>query len=134
VVVIVIDSLLQRSGSKIRTPVMAFAVGVYLPFDLNVSIFLGGVIAWLVSRALDREGAAPARRSDVERSGLLAAAGFITGEALLGVALAVPVVLAKPIVLAGGKFEDFAPPALIFVVVVMILLYVLSLRKEQKPV
>src|SRR5204863_2330143 len=131
-VVIVIDSLLQRSGSKIRVPVMAFAVGVYLPFDLNVSIFLGGVISFLVSRALDRRGASPERRGEVERSGLLAAAGFITGEALLGVLLAVPVVLQIPIVVAGGKFEDFAPPALIFVVIVMVLLYVLSLRKEQK--
>ena len=134
VVVIAIDSMLARRGSKIRVPVMAFAVGVYLPFDLNVSIFLGGVISWLVSRALDRAGASRERRGEVERSGLLAAAGFITGEALLGVALAVPVVLKKPIVLAGGKFEDFAPPALAFVVIVMILLYVLSLRKERKPI
>jgi len=134
VVVIAIDSMLARRGSKIRVPVMAFAVGVYLPFDLNVSIFLGGVISWLVSRALDRAGASSERRGDVERNGLLAAAGFITGEALLGVALAVPVVLKKPIVLAGGKFENFAPPALAFVVIVMILLYVLSLRKERKPI
>lgn len=134
VVVIAIDSMLARRGSKIRVPVMAFAVGVYLPFDLNVSIFLGGVISWLVSRALDRAGASPERRGEVERSGLLAAAGFITGEALLGVALAVPVVLKKPIVVAGGKFENFAPPALAFVVIVMILLYVLSLRKERKPI
>jgi len=134
VVVIAIDSTLARRGSKIRVPVMAFAVGVYLPFDLNVSIFLGGVISWLVSRALDRAGASPERRGEVERSGLLAAAGFITGEALLGVALAVPVVLEKPIVVAGGKFENFAPPALAFVVIVMILLYVLALRKERKPI
>ncbi len=133
VVVIVLDALLQRSGSKIRTPVMAFAVGIYLPFDLDISIFLGGVISWLVSRALDRAGASPQRRSEVERSGLLAAAGFITGEALLGVALAIPVVLQTPLTVAGGKFEDFAPPALAFVVLVMFLLYKLALRKEDKP-
>jgi putative OPT family oligopeptide transporter len=132
VVVIIIDSLLARSGSKIRTPVMAFAVGVYLPFDLNVSIFLGGVISWLVSRALDKSQASTERRSEVERSGLLAAAGFITGEALLGVALAIPVVLQTPLTLAGGKFEDFAPPALAFVGIVMVLLYKLALGKEAR--
>jgi putative OPT family oligopeptide transporter len=131
VVVIVIDSLLQRSGSKTRIPVMAFAVGVYLPFDLNVSIFLGGVISWLVTRALDRAEASPERRGEVERSGLLAAAGFITGEALLGVALAIPIVLKFPLTIAGGRFEHTAWPALGFVGVVMILLYVLALRKEQ---
>src|SRR6187549_2079482 len=54
VVVIVIDSILQARGSKIRVPVMAFAVGVYLPFELNVPIFLGGVVAYLVTRALDK--------------------------------------------------------------------------------
>jgi putative OPT family oligopeptide transporter len=145
VVVIAIDAMLARSGSKIRIPVMAFAVGVYLPFDLNISIFLGGVIAWLVNRALNRNQASPERRGEVERSGLLAAAGFITGEALLGVLLAVPVVFHLPIVVAAlplapgettvhGTYEDLAPPALIFVVAVMILLYVLALRKERKPV
>jgi putative OPT family oligopeptide transporter len=130
--VIVIDSLLARSGSKFRTPVMAFAVGVYLPFDLNVSIFLGGVISWLVTRALDRAEASPERRGEVERSGLLAAAGFITGEALLGVALAIPIVFKVPLTVAGGRFEHFAPPALAFVVVVMVLLYKLALRKDQR--
>ena len=133
VVVIILDSMLARSGSKIRTPVMAFAVGVYLPFDLNISIFLGGVISFLVSKALDRAGASPERRGEAERSGLLAAAGFITGEALLGVALAVPVVLQTPLTLFGGKYEEFAPPALAFVVIVMYLLYKLSLRSESKP-
>jgi putative OPT family oligopeptide transporter len=133
VVVIAIDSMLARRGSKIRTPVMAFAVGVYLPFDLNATIFLGGVIAWLVNRAVDRAAMSTERRSEVERNGLLAAAGFITGEALLGVGLAVPIVLKIPLTLAEGRYEEFAPPALAFVALVMILLYKLALRKEAKP-
>ena len=145
VVVIVIDAMLTRSGSKIRVPVMAFAVGVYLPFELNVPIFLGGVIAWLVTRALDRAKASPERRGAVERNGLLAAAGFITGEALLGIGLAVPVALRhdeNAIALAltpdkSGKlvpaYAELVPPALLFVVAVMVLLYVLSLRKDPTP-
>jgi len=137
VVVIIVDSLLTRSGSKIRTPVMAFAVGVYLPFELDVPIFLGGVVAWLVNRALDRAKASPERRGAVERAGLLAAAGFITGEALLGIGLAVPVALKhdeNAIAIAGGKFGDFSPPAIAFVVLVLVLLYKLALRKDEKPV
>src|SRR6185312_5366485 len=35
VVVIAIDAVLTARKSSIRIPVMAFAVGVYLPFDLN---------------------------------------------------------------------------------------------------
>jgi putative OPT family oligopeptide transporter len=134
-VVITIDSLLTRSGSKIRVPVMAFAVGVYLPFDLNVPIFIGGVIGWLVTRALDRSNPSAERRGEVERSGLLAAAGFITGEALLGIGLAVPVALKhdeNAIAIAGGKYGDLKAPALIFVVIVMVLLYKLALKKDKK--
>ncbi|HSR95602.1 MAG TPA: oligopeptide transporter, OPT family [Kofleriaceae bacterium] len=136
-VVIIIDSLLQRSGSKIRVPVMAFSVGVYLPFDLNFPIFVGGVIAWLVSRALDRANASAERRGEVERNGLLAAAGFITGEALLGIFLAVPVALKhdeNAVALFGGKYGDLKAPALIFVVAVVILLYKLALKPEKKSV
>jgi len=134
-VVITIDSLLQRSGSKIRTPVMAFAVGVYLPFDLNISIFLGGVISLLVNRTLDRTNASPERRGAVERGGLLAAAGFITGEALLGIGLAVPIAVKHSedaIALFGGAYKEVAAPALAFVVVVMWLLYKLALRKDER--
>jgi len=89
--VIILDSILEARGSKTRVPVMAFAVGVYLPFHLNVPIFIGGVIAYIVARTLDRAKASPERRSVVERMGLLAAAGFITGEALIGIGLAIPV-------------------------------------------
>jgi putative OPT family oligopeptide transporter len=137
VVVIIIDSTLQHRGSKIRVPVMAFAVGVYLPFELDLPIFLGGVIAWLVTRALDRTNPTPERRSEVERNGLLAAAGFITGEALLGIGLAVPVALKhdeNAIALAGGTYGDFKAPALVFVVVVMVLLYKWALKRESKRV
>jgi hypothetical protein len=116
---------------------MAFAVGVYLPFDLNVPIFLGGVIAHLISRTLDRAGASPERRGEVERTGLLAAAGFITGEALLGIGLAVPVALKhdeNAIAMFDGRYAGFKPPAIAFVVIVMVLLYKLALRRDNKPV
>ena len=48
-VVIVIDAC-SRRAAEFRVPVMAFAVGVYLPFDLQRPIFLGGVIAHLATR------------------------------------------------------------------------------------
>jgi putative OPT family oligopeptide transporter len=136
-VVIALDMYLEKSGAKFRIPVMAFAVGVYLPFDLNVPIFLGGVVALVVSRVLDRTKASPERRGEVERMGLLAAAGFITGEALMGIGLAVPVAVAhdeNAIALfkdAKGEpaYANFSIPSLVFVAGVMALLYVLALRK-----
>ncbi|MBL9020097.1 MAG: oligopeptide transporter, OPT family [Myxococcales bacterium] len=131
VAVIVIDSLLQARKSSFRVPVMAFAVGVYLPFDLNVPIFLGGLVAWLVGRVLDRAKASAERRAEVERNGLLVAAGFITGEALIGIALAVPVAVYHDdavLALFDGEYHSFKWPALGFVALVMWLLYKLSFR------
>ena len=115
-------------------PVMAFAVGVYLPFELNVPIFLGGVVAWLVSRAVEREGAGPERRGEVERMGLLAAAGFITGEALLGIGLAVPVAAKhdeNAIALVTEPYTGYGLPSLLLVIGVLVLLYRLALARPK---
>jgi OPT family oligopeptide transporter len=133
--VIAIDSVLEARKASFRVPVMAFAVGVYLPFELNVPIFLGGVVALLVSRYLDRTKASHERRQEVERMGLLAAAGFITGEALLGIGLAVPVAVAgnkNALTLFNGHYADFKTPAVILVIVSLVLLYKLALRPEPK--
>ena len=151
VAVIALDLVLEHKQSKVRIPVMAFAVGVYLPFDLNVPIFFGGIVALLVSRTLDKANATPERRTEVERMGLLAAAGFITGEALMGIGLAVPVAayqdenaialfLNKEGCKAGADgvvpachpaYADFAVPSVIFVSVALFLLYRLALRPVQ---
>ena len=131
--VIAIDLVLEKRNAKFRIPVMAFAVGVYLPFDLNVPILFGGVIAWMVQRHLDTIDASPERRSEVERMGLLAAAGFITGEALLGIGLAVPVAATgekAPLALFDGEYAEFKLPSLVFVVISLVLLYKLALKRE----
>jgi uncharacterized oligopeptide transporter (OPT) family protein len=135
--VIAIDFVLEKKKSSFRIPVMAFAVGVYLPFELNVPIMMGGMIAWLVQRQLTATNASEERRGEVERMGLLAAAGFITGEALLGIGLAIPVAITgdkEPLALAGGEYGDFKLPSLLWVAVALVLLYVLALRKPRKPV
>ncbi len=131
VVVIAIDIVLEKRKAKFRIPVMAFAVGVYLPFELNVPIFLGGLIAFLVERYLHQTKASPERRGEVERMGLLAAAGFITGEALMGIAMAIPIAATgdkNVLTMAGGKYADFKLPAILLVFVSLVLLYKLALR------
>lgn len=86
VLVILADRLMERRGSDFRLPVLAVALGVYLPLKLSAAIFAGGVIAELAKRAAGW-GDDPSRR------GLLFAAGLITGEALTGILLAVPIAL-----------------------------------------
>jgi putative OPT family oligopeptide transporter len=90
--IIALDCWLVRSGSNFRTPVLAVAVGVYLPFELSVPIFAGGVVQFVASRVWAKSKNGPENTSS---GGLLFASGLITGEALMGIVLAIPVVLLK---------------------------------------
>jgi len=80
--IIVIDQIQQARGSDFRVPVLAVAVGIYLPIALSASIFIGGMLAHLANRG---------RKENGTRDGLLFASGLITGEALLGILVAVPI-------------------------------------------
>jgi len=95
--VIVLDVVLERRKSRFRTPVLAVAVGLYLPLELGVAILAGGLVAraatCLRRRRRQREEA-PTSNAPTG-PGVLFAAGLITGEALLGILLAIPIVLAS---------------------------------------
>jgi putative OPT family oligopeptide transporter len=91
VAVIVWDQWLKKRGSEFRAPVLAVAVGIYLPLELAVPIFLGGLLAWLVERKLGVHGETP-EAERAKRNGMLFAAGLITGEALMGIFIAIPIV------------------------------------------
>jgi uncharacterized oligopeptide transporter (OPT) family protein len=94
--VIAFDAWLKSRNSSFRVPVLAAAIGIYLPLELMVPIFLGGVLAYLVEK---RHGAVgtqdEALRDRVHRPGVLFSAGLITGEALMGIAIAIPIVLSE---------------------------------------
>lgn len=92
---IVLDRILENRRSTFRTPVLAVAIGFYLPFAQSVAIFLGGVIATLVKRALVRQRAPQEALEASEQKSVLFASGLITGEALMGIVVAIPVVLMK---------------------------------------
>src|SRR5690606_36005097 len=48
--IIAFDEWLKARASTFRVPVLAAAIGIYLPIELMVPIFLGGVLAWVVER------------------------------------------------------------------------------------
>ncbi|MFT5571044.1 MAG: putative OPT family oligopeptide transporter [Cyclobacteriaceae bacterium] len=87
VVIIMIDLYLKQKGSNFRMPVLAVAVGLYLPFELDSSIFLGGVLAWFIERGY-RSIKEKAVTDMAANAGLLIASGLITGEALMGILIA----------------------------------------------
>lgn len=101
--IIILDEILKTRGANFRVPVLAAAVGIYLPLDLTVPIFLGGLLAHLVERAAgvsnDPDGA-----ERIHRKGVLFSAGLITGEALMGILIAIPIV-------SSGRADVIALPA-----------------------
>ena len=72
---------------------LAVAVGIYLPLQLSVPIFIGGLISFAAERFY-RRTRQPENVADVLRQhGLLFASGLITGEALVGIFMAIPIVI-----------------------------------------
>jgi putative OPT family oligopeptide transporter len=95
IAIIILDQILKRKGSEFRTPVLAVAVGIYLPVELSVPIFIGGMIAWSAAKVVAKRARAEGEdvmeaENQAERKGLLFSSGLITGEALIGIILAIP--------------------------------------------
>ncbi len=93
VAVILIDEYRKRTApGRWHAPILAVAVGIYLPLELSTPIFAGGMLAHIVERwhRTRGDGFDPEKLS---QTGLLFAAGLIAGEAIFGVLLAIPIVM-----------------------------------------
>ena len=68
-----------------KVPALPFALGMFIPIDLNLPMLVGGAISWFVgSRSKDKE-----LNSARQEKGTLIASGFIAGGALMGVVSAI---------------------------------------------
>ena len=71
--------------TMIGVPALPFALGMFIPLELNAPLLVGGLISWFVSSRSKNEEVNKARSS----RGTLIASGFIAGGALMGVVSAV---------------------------------------------
>ncbi len=101
--VIALDEWLKSRKSSFRVPVLAAAIGIYLPLELMVPIFLGGLLSHFVERKQKLAHGDEEARDRLHRPGVLFSAGLITGEALMGIAIAIPIVV-------SGKADVLALP------------------------
>jgi putative OPT family oligopeptide transporter len=134
VVIIALDQYLKKIGAAWHVPVLACAVGIYLPIELSVPIFAGGFVAHLVERKFP-PGAAEGDRERIHQKGTLFSAGLITGEALMGIMIAIPIV-------AAGSADVLSLPAalhfggwlgLIFLALIGIILYRTAINQSETP-
>jgi len=92
-VTIALDEWLKHTGSTFRVPVLAAAIGIYLPLELMVPIFLGSLLSYFVEKKLGIVNADEKTKEHAHRPGTLFSAGLITGEALTGILIAIPIVV-----------------------------------------
>ena len=124
--IIAVDEILKARGSSFRVPVLAAAIGIYLPLELMVPIFLGGLLAYLVERRQGMVGTKDeAARDRLHRPGTLFAAGLITGEALMGIAVGVAIYVSKEreVLVLPEQFQQGEIVGLIVLTIVAWLLY-----------
>ena len=102
---------------------MLIAVGMYLPLESTSAIFVGGLVAWWLTRSLDKRTATAVERTRATNTGVLLSSGFIAGEALMAVLLAFVVGASE--VVPWLVLPQIADSALGGVVIFIVLFYML---------
>lgn len=76
-----IGALIAIVLDRLKVPALAFALGMFIPLELNVPLLVGGAINWFVTSRSKDEKVNTIRGE----KGTLIASGFIAGGALMGV-------------------------------------------------
>ncbi len=80
-----IGALIAIVLTMCKIPALAFALGMFIPIDLNLPLLIGGAISWFVaSRSKDAQV-----NAERHEKGTLIASGFIAGGAMMGVVSAI---------------------------------------------
>ena len=76
-----IGAVLALILTYFKVPALAFALGMFIPLELNIPLVVGGAINWYVTTRSKNKAVNTARGE----KGTLLASGFIAGGALMGV-------------------------------------------------
>jgi putative OPT family oligopeptide transporter len=101
-VLVIVDELL-RTTKRLSLPPLGVGIAIYLPAAATLPVIVGAVVGWLYDRWVADRPHGPA----AQRLGVLLASGFIVGESLFNVGLALLIVLTgkpAPIALVPASF------------------------------
>ena len=76
-----IGAIIALVLDRCKVPALAFALGMFIPLELNIPLLVGGAVNWYVTTRSKNEATNKARGD----KGTLLASGFIAGGALMGV-------------------------------------------------
>ncbi len=109
----------------IGIPVLPFAIGVYLPVQLNACIMVGGLIRLAVDKMKREEN----EKKRITNDGILFCSGMIAGEGLVGIALALLAVLGVDKVIDISGYLNLSDGVAKIAALVVFGLVILSLLK-----
>jgi putative OPT family oligopeptide transporter len=73
-------AMIALAMEMLAVPGLIFALGMYLPLELNTPALIGGILVHFLNKKADREG-----RADIRERGIVIASGMMAGGALGGV-------------------------------------------------
>ncbi len=117
----------------IGIPVLPFAIGVYLPVQLNACVMIGGLLRLVTEKIGKKQG----REEEVVNNGILFSSGMIAGEGLVGILLAIFAIfgLDKVIDLSVKlpvAFTTVASIVLLVVTILIVLKFTIWSKKKAK--
>lgn len=112
-----------------KVPALAFALGMFIPLELNLPLLVGGGIAWFVGSRSKDESVNKARTE----KGTLLASGFIAGGALMGVVSAIMRFCGVNL-LASGWQESAGAQYVAIIAYLFIIAYLIyaSMKEDKK--
>lgn len=127
--IIIVDHLLRKKNMSL--PPLAVGIGIYLPPAVNMPLFIGGLLAYLIKKRLEQRYAKNAHKKELiqehEQKGTLFASGLIVGESLFGVLIAGLTVLSisrggteDPLAIATSFKDDGIIGFVVFVAIMLI--------------
>ena len=133
--VIAADWSLRKAGRGALPP-LAVGLGIYLPPTIGITLTVGAVLGYVISRAIQRYGAERGVEwtKAAEERGLLLASGLIVGESLMGLLLAAIIGFSgsnAPLAIVGDGFTAAPWLGLVYFVLLCGFFYRRTLSNAQ---
>ena len=110
-----------------KVPALPFALGMFIPIDLNIPLLIGGAVSWYVARGKDEK----LSKARYDR-GTLIASGFIAGGALMGVVSAILKFAEVDLIVKTGDGVFSSLPAASLIAVVMYIILITYMIWDSK--
>lgn len=111
ILLLLVINYLFKLGRYFRLSILGVAIGMYLPISSSFPLFLGGMIAFVVHRRINKRAIPDEEKHSRKQKGILIACGLVAGSAIMDVLLAIPFsILHSPdaLTLVGPGWESYS--------------------------